>query len=761
MAERQPVPISATPAAGQLVEHNGKTYDTIQEGRAFILIPPNTRTSMNPQAKAKPDDGSDIPQNVFYNPIQQFNRDLSVLAIKAFGEDLCEKRRVRHERDRGKITARKERKRSRKIDAVEKQVYGGSEVVEKAENHTEDHSEEHAEGHTEEQIDGAEAGESNGLGAEKTAAEDVADIDLLRAQQGTKRKAEDESDELSCGAASAKKQRTNGEAPGPVDLGKAMEGKGEDVSTEDNTTGEVPSANINGQHNHPPWKPRFRILDALSATGLRALRYASEIPFATGVTANDMDRGAVRSIKTNVEYNKLGGKITPNLANAMGHMYATAFPPTDSHGPNHINGRYDVIDLDPYGSAAPFIDSALQALNDGGMLCVTCTDSGVFASCGYCEKTFSLYGGMPIKGNHSHEGGLRLITNSVATAAAKYGLAIEPLLSLSIDFYVRIFIRVAKSPADVKFLAGKTMIVYDCDHGCGAWQTQMIGRNALQTGKAKNNSPTFNFKHGIEQGPSTDRLCEHCGSKMHIAGPMWAGPLHNAAFVEKLLGDAQEADPKVYQTKQRLEGMIDTARGELLVLPNAEIAWPVDSSKDGAKDTLPKTAPEVVDLHPFFFIPSALAKVVHCIAPPEAAIKGALRHAGYKATRSHCKPGSVKTDAPWFVIWEVMREWVRQKSPIKEGSLKEGQPGWKVMAAARKILPKDDEVDGETAKSSSPDVATEEAAELTGKSGEDPKTIEVVFDDALGRDKPGKRLVRYQQNPRENWGPMTRAKGSA
>ena len=34
---------------------------------------------------------------------------------------------------------------------------------------------------------------------------------------------------------------------------------------------------------------------------------------------------------------------------------------------------YDVIDLDPYGSVIPFIDSALKAIKDNGIICATCT----------------------------------------------------------------------------------------------------------------------------------------------------------------------------------------------------------------------------------------------------------------------------------------------------------------------------------------------------------------------------------------------------
>lgn len=42
-------------------------------------------------------------------------------------------------------------------------------------------------------------------------------------------------------------------------------------------------------------------------------------------------------------------------------------------------GKYDVIDLDPYGSAAPFLDAAVQSVADGGLLCITCTDMAVLS----------------------------------------------------------------------------------------------------------------------------------------------------------------------------------------------------------------------------------------------------------------------------------------------------------------------------------------------------------------------------------------------
>jgi len=48
--------------------------------------------------------------------------------------------------------------------------------------------------------------------------------------------------------------------------------------------------------------------------------------------------------------------------------------------------RVDVVDLDPYGTAAPFIDAAVNCIADGGLLCVTCTDLAVLAGTQYPEK---------------------------------------------------------------------------------------------------------------------------------------------------------------------------------------------------------------------------------------------------------------------------------------------------------------------------------------------------------------------------------------
>lgn len=62
----------------------------------------------------------------------------------------------------------------------------------------------------------------------------------------------------------------------------------------------------------------------------------------------------------------------------------------------------NVIDLDPYGSAAPFMDSALQNISNGGLICLTCTDMAVLCA-SYPETCFAKYSSIPMKGDNSHE----------------------------------------------------------------------------------------------------------------------------------------------------------------------------------------------------------------------------------------------------------------------------------------------------------------------------------------------------------------------
>jgi tRNA (guanine26-N2/guanine27-N2)-dimethyltransferase len=102
-----------------------------------------------------------------------------------------------------------------------------------------------------------------------------------------------------------------------------------------------------------------RILEALSATGLRSMRYAKELPHVRELIVNDYSAPAVDTIRKNIAFNKLDFNIVrPSLGDGNMVMYQSM-----------SGARFDVIDLDPYGTASIFLDSAVQAIAEGMPYC--------------------------------------------------------------------------------------------------------------------------------------------------------------------------------------------------------------------------------------------------------------------------------------------------------------------------------------------------------------------------------------------------------
>jgi tRNA (guanine26-N2/guanine27-N2)-dimethyltransferase len=138
-------------------------------------------------------------------------------------------------------------------------------------------------------------------------------------------------------------------------------------------------------------KNKYSICEALSATGLRAIRYHVEFDkeFVEEIIANDMDIKAVDCINRNTLKNNITEKFKTYQKEATQLLYS------------NLN-NFDVIDLDPYGSAIPLIDSALVSVKSEGLLCVTFTDMSVL--CGnYPETCYYKYGSIPYRTPFCHE----------------------------------------------------------------------------------------------------------------------------------------------------------------------------------------------------------------------------------------------------------------------------------------------------------------------------------------------------------------------
>ncbi|KAJ8263833.1 hypothetical protein GJAV_G00141810 [Gymnothorax javanicus] len=183
----------------------------------------------------------------------------------------------------------------------------------------------------------------------------------------------------------------------------------------------------------------LRVLEGLAASGLRSVRFALEVPGLKSITANDFSARAAALIARNAEHNGVSHLLQASQRDASMLM----------HEARGRKDRYDVIDLDPYGSPAPFLDAAVQAVSEGGLLCVTCTDMAVMAG-NSGETCYSKYGSVSLKSKYCHEMALRIILHSVDQRAGVHQRYIEPLLSISADFYIRVFIRVHTGQAKVK-----------------------------------------------------------------------------------------------------------------------------------------------------------------------------------------------------------------------------------------------------------------------------------------------------------------------
>ena len=111
--------------------------------------------------------------------------------------------------------------------------------------------------------------------------------------------------------------------------------------------------------------------------------------------------------------------------------------------------KYHVIDLDPYGCPAMYLDSAVRCVKDNGLLLVTATDMAVLAG-NSPESCYVKYGSISLKIKSCHEMALRILLQTIQAHANRYGRYIEPILSISADFYIRVFVKVTTSPLQCK-----------------------------------------------------------------------------------------------------------------------------------------------------------------------------------------------------------------------------------------------------------------------------------------------------------------------
>ena len=340
------------------------------------------------------------------------------------------------------------------------------------------------------------------------------------------------------------------------------------------------------------------------------------------VVANDLDPTAAAAIRRNKAF---GG---PAVAAVTAHQ-ADARVVMLTH-----EKLFDVVDCDPYGTPCTLLDSAVQAVAEGGLLAVTATDMAVL--CGNAsEVCWTKYGSYPVRIKACHELALRTLLASIQSAAVRYKRHIVPLLSVSIDFYVRVFVRVYTSASAAKESASKHSYYFHCT-GCESRTLQPLGR-IVEKGTSRRFQPGG--------GPVVGDTCEHCGGRHVMGGPIWSAPIHDAAAVRELRAMLL-ADRAAFPAHEKVHALLTTVEEEL---------------------------PDVV----LYESMHGMASVLKCTPPPGALMRSALINAGYRVSSTHASPLGLKTDAPMRVVWDVLRCWIREH-PVK--AREEASPGSRILA---------------------------------------------------------------------------------
>jgi len=254
-------------------------------------------------------------------------------------------------------------------------------------------------------------------------------------------------------------------------------------------------------------------LDATAASGIRGVRAAAE---GWDTTLCDRDDDAVDLCRTNLDLNGLAGDVRHRNANALMHEQ-----------------RFDVVDLDPFGTPIPFADAASQSAID--LLCVTATDTAPL--CGaHFESGVRSYSAIPRNTEYHQEMGVRILLGAMARTAARYDRAVTPILTHATKHYVRTYLALEDGATVANEALEELGHLHHCQH-C-LWRTH---------------------GQGLLADPPAE--CPNCGEHLQTAGPLWLGSTHEPEFVEQVrehVSDEMGTAAEARDLTERLADELDT-----------------------------------------------------------------------------------------------------------------------------------------------------------------------------------------------------------
>jgi len=326
------------------------------------------------------------------------------------------------------------------------------------------------------------------------------------------------------------------------------------------------------------------ICDPLTSQGIRGIRFAAEITGVKKVLISDINERAFNLAKHNVQINDLEKMVTVKHKDANCVLSCNASP----------KKRFDIVDVDPFGAPTPYLDSALRAIRNNGLLASTATDLAPL--CGvHVKACIRKYGGSPLRTEYCHELAVRLLSGCIATLAAKHDIGIKVVFSHSSEHYIRVYTQIAygakKADEGVKSI-GYILHCFNCFHR--ETTHQLFG--SLQ--------------------------CPECGSKMDYAGPLWLGNIFDQNFVELMM---KENKTVAFRNSGRIT--------KLLALAKDEAQAPIT-----------------------YYVLDKLSGKLGIPTPSIQAFINALRKSGFQTVKTHFNTRGVRTNAPAMAIHKLLKE---------------------------------------------------------------------------------------------------------
>jgi len=241
--------------------------------------------------------------------------------------------------------------------------------------------------------------------------------------------------------------------------------------------------------------------DSLAGIGARGVRVANELSRRIDVTMVDFNPSALRVARRNARANSL--KRCEFVRSEANTFLFSRF---------RRDSKFDFVDIDPFGTPAPYIQGAFGAAADGGVVSLTSTDTAVL--CGvYPEVCRRRYSSVPLKNEFKHETALRILLNACRRIAGMNDIGIEPIAAHSTRHYLRVYARVRAGAAQADRSRGQEGFIASCER-CGERRSSSL--------------------------PMVK--CDGCGVAILSAGPLWRGPLTDPRVVGAALNVSRRSN---------------------------------------------------------------------------------------------------------------------------------------------------------------------------------------------------------------------------